>query len=259
VNPFFFGESRRPLFGVHHPPAGPAAPLAAVVCNPFGQEALRAHRSLRELATRLAQGGLHVLRFDYHGTGDSAGEGEEARIDEWLADVSLAADELRETSGRDRLCLVGLRLGGALAALAASRRSDVAALVLWDPVVRGNDYVAELRKQHEDWMADHVHGYVPGGAATEVLGFPLPTSLAEGVAALDLAALDRPPAPATLVVSSSAREPDLPSWAHDGENGVRVLRFPPSPVWLHEEGLGLSLVPRPLVDGVASWVRENGR
>jgi len=258
VNPFFFGESSRPLFGVHHPPSGAAAPVAAVVCNPFGQEALRAHRSLRELAARLAQSGLHVLRFDYHATGDSAGESEEARVEEWLADVSLAADEARETSGRARVCLLGLRLGASLAALAAARRSDVAALVLWDPVVRGSDYLAELRKQHRDWMADHVQGAAAAATGDEVLGFPLPASVADGIAAVDLAALERSPAPATLVVSSAPGEPALPPWGRDGD-GVSVLRFPPQPVWLHEEGLGLSLVPRSLVDGVAEWVRENAR
>jgi alpha-beta hydrolase superfamily lysophospholipase len=258
VNPFFFGESRRPLFGVHHPPAGPLAAAAAVVCNPFGQEGLRAHRSLRELAARLARAGFPVLRFDYHGTGDSAGEGEDARLDDWLADVALAADEAKETSGRERVCLVGLRLGASLAALAAARRTDVAALVLWDPVVRGTEYVAEIRRQHGEWMADHVQGWSAPAATDEVLGFPLPAALAEGLGAVDLTALDRAPAPATLVVSSAAGEARLPAWAQAGD-GVSLLRFAPAPVWLHEEGLGLSLVPRSLVDGVAAWMAEHAR
>ncbi len=255
MNPFFFGVSDRPLLGVHHAPEGPALPCAAVVCNPFGQEYLRAHRSLRELAQRLAEAGLDVLRFDYRGTGDSGGASDEGRVDDWLTDVGLAVDEIRETSGRARVCLLGLRLGAALAALAAARRDDVAALVLWDPVVRGAEYVGELRSRHDAWMRDHVQGHRSRGGG-EALGFPLPAELVAQLGALDLDALPTAPAGRTLLVSSAPGGPVFPAWARPGHEGVDTRSFPPSPVWLHEEGLGQTLVPRALLDSVADWVRD---
>jgi hypothetical protein len=50
------------------------APGAAVLlCNPFGQEAIRCHRAFRLLSARLASSGIPSLRFDYFGTGDSPG------------------------------------------------------------------------------------------------------------------------------------------------------------------------------------------
>jgi alpha/beta superfamily hydrolase len=70
---------------------------------------------MRLLAKQLSDAGLHVLRFDYHGTGDSSGEVGAGQFDVWVNDVALAADELLEISGVDSLTVVGLRTGAQLA------------------------------------------------------------------------------------------------------------------------------------------------
>jgi pimeloyl-ACP methyl ester carboxylesterase len=51
-------------------------------------------------------------------------------------DIDAALDELVRRSGVSRLVLLGIRLGGTLAALVAGRRRDVARLVLWEPLPR---------------------------------------------------------------------------------------------------------------------------
>ncbi len=48
-------------------------PKSIVLCHPWGQEYLRAHRSMRQLGNLLAAAGHHVFRLDYFGTGDSGG------------------------------------------------------------------------------------------------------------------------------------------------------------------------------------------
>ena len=189
MKPFYFGDSRRPLFGVHHPPrVGPRRP-GVVVCPPFGQESLRAHRSLRDLATRLAEAGVPALRFDYRGSGDSAGEPEETRLEGWVADVVTAVEEMREATGDKRVSLAGLRLGAAAAALGAGLAGGAESLLLWEPVVDGAAHLAELRRGHAEWLHDHAPGAPT--APDEVLGFTLPAGLA---ADLDLLRLDRMPA-----------------------------------------------------------------
>ena len=45
-----------------------------MLCYPWGSEYIYAHRSLRLLAQRRAAAGIHTLRFDYFGTGDSDGD-----------------------------------------------------------------------------------------------------------------------------------------------------------------------------------------
>lgn len=76
--PLFFGEGRRRLFGVYDPAvsrigAGPHRPRAIVFCPPWGPDYYVTHGVLRRLATNLSLAGHHVLRFDYFGVGDSAG------------------------------------------------------------------------------------------------------------------------------------------------------------------------------------------
>ncbi len=100
---------------------------------------------MRQLAIRLSATGIHTLRFDFFGTGDSAGEMVDADLAGWETDIELAMEELLDIVGSARMTLIGLRLGATLAARVAARRSrDLDALVLWDPILSGPDYLASL-------------------------------------------------------------------------------------------------------------------
>lgn len=147
--PFHFGPSDRTLFGLFHPAAGDApADRAVLLCNPFGQEAMRIHRLYRVLAERLAGSGVSVMRFDYYGTGDSLGADDAGDLDGWVTDARVAQQELFRRSGSRRLVSVGARLGAVIAARAAVGAADVAKLVLWDPVIDGRAYLDLLRASH---------------------------------------------------------------------------------------------------------------
>jgi pimeloyl-ACP methyl ester carboxylesterase len=250
VKPFYFGDSRRPLFGVHHPPRASSRGPGVVLCPPFGQESLRAHRSLRELAVRLADAGFPALRFDYRGSGDSAGEPEEARLEGWAEDVAAAVAEMRESTGQRRVALVGLRLGGSMAALGARLVGGAESLVLWEPVVDGAAYLAELRRAHGEWLRDHA----PGAAIApdEVLGFALPAGLAADIAGLRLDSLEPVPARRSLVIASG--EGGVRLW--ERRPGVEQRSVPPAPVWLHTEGMSRVLVPGALIEAVVAWVER---
>lgn len=142
----FAGEA---LMGWLHrlPPAIAASPrLGVVLCAPFGYEAICARRSLRAIATSFAAAGMPTLRFDYHGTGDSAGDDRDPqRVAVWQASIVAAIEELRATTGVPAVALVGVRLGALLAAQVAASRNDIAAFVAIAPVMNGKAYVRELR------------------------------------------------------------------------------------------------------------------
>jgi pimeloyl-ACP methyl ester carboxylesterase len=91
------------------------------------------------------------LRFDYPGTGDScdAAVEKDGHWKAWQRSVDQAANWLRATTGAKRLMLVGLRLGTTLATLAAARREDIAALLLFEPVMSGRNYVRQLTLEVE--------------------------------------------------------------------------------------------------------------
>src|SRR5262245_59021321 len=98
--PFHFGPRERSLFGWYHAPTGCGRHSAVVLCPPIGDDLSRAHRTFRHLAERLATAGHAVLRFDFHGTGDSsADERVPDRVRTWIEDVGLAVDALRAQSG----------------------------------------------------------------------------------------------------------------------------------------------------------------
>src|SRR4051794_16899669 len=76
--PYYFKSQGQWLFGWLHRREQAAHPdHGVIICPPVGHEQVHAHRSLRHLADALAGAGFLVMRFDYHGTADSAGSGED--------------------------------------------------------------------------------------------------------------------------------------------------------------------------------------
>ncbi len=83
-------------------------------------------------ATRISRGltgrGIAVLRFDFTGLGESAGEFADTTFCSSIEDLVAAADYLRKNGGAPRL-LVGHSLGGAAVLAAAERIPEVTAVV----------------------------------------------------------------------------------------------------------------------------------
>ena len=155
--PLFFGEP--PLFGFYHPALSKSASgVALLVCPPIGHEHTRAYRAVQSLCDAAARGGVPALRFDYSGVGDSAGELSTAAVDVWCADVFRAVDELRARSGAREVHVVGLRLGGALAAAALKRAGrdtrGVKSLCLWDPLLSGGDFLKVATEFQDAFVHD---------------------------------------------------------------------------------------------------------
>src|ERR1044071_4528450 len=113
MDPHFFGRSERQLFGIYHSPRGKERQHGIVLCPPAPQEYMWSHMAYRKLAGLLARDGFHVLRFDYYGTGDSAGESREGTLAEWRENLVAAVKDLEECSGVAKVSLLGFRLGAA--------------------------------------------------------------------------------------------------------------------------------------------------
>ena len=91
IQPVRIGRDADALAGIYQPASDSTGTGTAVlICNPFGQEAIRAQRSLRVLAERLGRQGIPSLRFDYFGTGDSPGEDGAGHLTRWRQDIHLA-------------------------------------------------------------------------------------------------------------------------------------------------------------------------
>ena len=168
----WFGPAERPLLGWLSAPVGAPAGSGILMAGPIGYEWWSSHRTLRTVAERLAGAGHLVLRFDYDGTGDSAGSDRDPdRVAAWRRSLALAAAELRTLGCRD-LTVLGTRLGGLLAILdGAELGAD--RLVCWEPPRSGKRFARALRMLSQEFPGDDpsitVSGMVFTAAALEEL------------------------------------------------------------------------------------------
>ena len=151
------------------------------------------------------------MRFDYFGTGDSAGESGEGDMAEWVANARTAAQELRASSGIDRLTLVGVRLGAAIALNVASTDPLIDRLVLWDPVVSGSRYLDELEAVHARFVVD-ADRFPKKGAAVqnedsdELVGMICPPAMRESIRGVDLKQMNANKAKGVSIIVTDDRE-----------------------------------------------------
>jgi pimeloyl-ACP methyl ester carboxylesterase len=103
-----------------------------------------------QLASALADAGHVVVRYDKRGAGQSGGRSETATLEDYAEDAIAAVKFLgrRKDVDSKRIALVGYGEGGAVAAVAAAREGDVAALVLVaSPGVTGAALVLEQQRR----------------------------------------------------------------------------------------------------------------
>jgi len=251
--PIRFGASTRQLFGMLHPPSGASnRGHTVLLCNPFGQEAIRCHRMLRVLGERLSREGFHVMRFDYFGTGDSDGDDAQCDLATWADDVVRVNDEAARLSGNRRSSWFGLRLGASLAAMASARVARAPELlVLWDPVVSGTHYLAELAAAHSAELKA-VHGNphrrypaVSADCLTEALGFPLSSALLGELRALSVDSFSTTRAGMAKLLQSPRAEDATALAERLGTNGIAVdlQQIDTHIVWASDEAMNTAIVP----------------
>jgi pimeloyl-ACP methyl ester carboxylesterase len=259
VNPFFFGSSKSPLYGVYHPPKSATGPATAVLlCYPMGAEYMRAHRAFRQLTTLLVKGGAHVLRFDYFGTGDSGGDASEATFARWREDIGTAIEELKEMCQAERVTVIGLRFGATLAAQAVAGRSDVEHLVLWDPIIDGPAYVREMLATHAAEQA--ARGRAAGDGTAGVHGFPLLPEQRDELNSMTLQSWPSATARRVDVVRSSEAadaEALAARLTAEGSNSSYSV-FPSNGNWAESDAFGSALIPQGIIQGIIGKVLESG-
>jgi pimeloyl-ACP methyl ester carboxylesterase len=190
----FFGDSAEPLYGAYHPPTTSVRGARAILlCYPGVPEYSSAHWDFRRLAASLSQKGHHVLRFDYYGTGDSAGETTEASVERAIQSTRQAARELLDIAGARTLSVVGYRMGAAVAFEACRDGLKAQDLLLWEPVVHGGEYVSQLERWDRKRLSQLLHFVRSRQRRNELLGYPLPPRLRAELTRLDLTRPASPP------------------------------------------------------------------
>ncbi|MEU5842249.1 alpha/beta hydrolase [Rhodococcus sp. NPDC047139] len=244
----WFGDPESPLLGHIHLPDSRRARGAVVLCPPLGKEHIDTYRGIKVLAEQLAERGLAALRFDYTGTGDSAGEQDSPdAVAAWQRSVVTAVATAR-ASGAAHVTLVGLRAGALIAATALPECGPVDAAVLWDPIVSGRMLLREQRALYQVTQG----GDDPADPRVSIIGGVLAPEAVEPLRALAVDAqvlagartllATRPAARDTAAVSALATALDADELSLDGHESFTT------PSTLHPT------VPTEDLTRIADWI-----
>lgn len=139
------------LYGIIHLPEGrPAAKEGVLIAVGGPQYRIGSHRQFVLLARFLADRGVPVMRFDYHGMGDSEGNaGRPEPCEHVAADLRAAIDKFHEhVPSLSGVTLWGLCDGATAALLYAPDDNRVTGLVLVNPWISTTSGAARAFVRH---------------------------------------------------------------------------------------------------------------
>jgi len=198
--------------------SAPLCPAVAgvVICSPVHAEFPKNYRREVLLSRALATMGFEVQRFHYRGAGHSDGDSSTLTLQTMVEDARLAAGQLLESAGLSEVAFLGTRLGGLVAAAAATG-FDAAPLALWEPVLEPSPYFREVLRAR--LMSELKQGAGDGNSTeslldqlhtvgvVDVLGYPVEGALQESLTARKLEEeIGTRPRPVLLLQFSLAKD-----------------------------------------------------
>lgn len=250
IEPFFLDAGQGALFCIYHRPSATPVKGSILYLHPFAEEMHKSRRMAALQARRFAAAGYAVLQPDLTGCGDSCGDFSDAGWSRWLADARHAHDWL-SCSTTGPVILWGLRTGAALAAELACTLPGIERLLLWQPVVSGEQYLNQfLRIRTASEMLSHgqaqngikaLRARLDAGENIEVGGYSLSAAMAHDLARLKMADINPPCAVTWLEIGmedgerlSPAGQRSVDAWRQNGLT-VQTRTVSGEPFWLTQE------------------------
>ena len=134
--PLYFENEGCLIAGTLHVPSAEGPCPGVIFCHGFTGNRTESHCLFVAASRRLAERGIASLRFDFRGSGESEGEFVEMTPSAEISDARRAFDVLAQQPEVDasRLGIVGLSLGGLVAACAGGAEPGAKSVVLWAAV-----------------------------------------------------------------------------------------------------------------------------
>jgi alpha/beta superfamily hydrolase len=258
MEPLYFGESSSPLYGVYHAPNTKVySERAVLLCYPGGHEYMRIHRAYRQLASQLNKIGCHTFRFDYFGEGDSAGNHHEIKMERWVADVHSAVKELQALSNVRYVDIIGLRLGALVAAEVASELKHIKRLVLWEPMLSGQQFIDEM-KDHIVKSGVSKSNFIDNQHSLNLNGYCFSKESLQTIAGLRMDDFEWKNKP--KVLSLTAREELIQPINKHFESKItnhKMLFVPGLTDWNALDADGGLFLPMDSVNAICGWIETN--
>ena len=165
--PVAFQNFGQQLVGILHVPDGLDAAEKApaiVMFHGFTGHKSETHRLFVKIARSLCRAGFAVLRFDFRGSGDSEGDFEDMTVPGEVSDAKRSIDFLEEIPwvDKERIGVIGLSLGGRVAAILASDDERLKFAILYSPAL------GPLREKFISLQTDETLKKLASGEAVKV-------------------------------------------------------------------------------------------
>lgn len=250
IEPFFLGGEQGSLFCIHLYPTHAAPKGGILYLHPFAEEMHKSRRMAALQARRFAAEGYAVLQVDLTGCGDSSGDFGDATWEQWLADARRAHAWLA-ASVNGPVILWGLRSGASLAVALAGALPGIRHLMLWQPVVNGEQYLNQFLRirlasemlvgRQEQGGTKDLRARLEAGESIEVGGYLLGATMARDLARMKLAEM-LPPCPVSWLevgadesaAPSPASQRIVDAWQADGVS-VHARTVTGEPFWVTQE------------------------
>lgn len=260
--PFWLTTEPEPIYGVLHTPEAERPPRVAALLLPmFGWDSDCSYRARRTWATRLAESGVAVLRFDFPGTENSVGSPLAAgQVQSWVDATADAARWLREVSGCERLVAIGIGIGGLVAYQTVVQAAPIDDLVLWATRAGGRAYMRELRAYASVASGDAAD--VPQAPRTDgVLGLAghiMTEETAQDLAAVKIAGVELPQAASrrVLLIGRDAHGIDAKLRDHLAQSGAELTLIEADDFHSLVAISELRMTPDKTISATVSWLQD---
>lgn len=151
--PLYIDVKQHKLFGILHTPDLSNPVPGIIMCHGFTGSHTEAHFFFAKIARQLCCQGYAVLRFDFWGSGNSEGAFSDMSIHTEIDDALGALEWLKNQPEIDseKMGVIGLSLGGCVAACVAGLSPDIKSAVLLSPVgVPDEDFASFLPAVYEE-------------------------------------------------------------------------------------------------------------
>lgn len=180
--PLWIGEPEQQLYAALHRAGNADATRGVLLVPPLLHEQPRSRRFIAEVASAFAANGVAALRFDFFGSGDSAGRSDELQVSTMRDDLQRASAALRSHTGVSRIAVMAWRASALVAWDWGRGAGEVSELMLWEPILSGREWLDGLVRAdtaercspdrytgRRPQLADGGDGQLLGYAATPLL------------------------------------------------------------------------------------------